>query len=136
MGLKEKRAIQNFKETKFEDLKTEVLNTLGFEVPMEVEWDSLAKDTKVDLYREAIPAIYFQPQIETFKDICQDDLGKEAMKEVLKKIVIKNENDIWSATKWAKFEDGVLTLDHETTSNMGNVEDRIYYLKELLENAL
>ncbi|WP_196888798.1 hypothetical protein [Aureivirga sp. CE67] len=136
MGLKEKRAIKNFQENNFETLKSELIDTLGFDVPVEVEWETLAKDGNVDLYDEAIPAIYFQPQIETFKDICQDDMGKEAMQEVLKKIVIKNENDIWSARDWAKFEDGILTLDHETTTNIGNVEDRVYYLKELIEGAL
>ncbi|BDD08112.1 hypothetical protein FUAX_05440 [Fulvitalea axinellae] len=136
MGLKEKRAIRDFQENKYNELKAELFTALGFTVDVEVDWDSLAKDEKVELYNSAIPDVYFAPQLEVYKDICQDDLGKEALMESLKTIRIRNANDIWSARDWCKFEDGVLTLDHETTTNSGNVEDRVYYLKELLESAL
>ncbi|MFA8298564.1 MAG: hypothetical protein ACEPOV_00195 [Hyphomicrobiales bacterium] len=136
MGLKEKRAIKEFQENNYEALKSRVLETLGFDVEIEVQWDTLAKDQNVDQYAEAIPNVYFEPQIQAYKNICQDDMGKEALAEVLKKVVIKNENDIWSASQWSKLEDGVLILDHETTTNSGNIDDRTEYLAELLENNL
>ncbi len=136
MGLNEKRAIKEFEEKQFPDLKKRILDALGFEVAIDVKWDTLAKNLNVDLYKEAVPDVYFEPAIQTFKDICADDLGKEALKAVLKSIVIQDENDIYSASQWMKLEEGVLTLDHESCVNHGAIDDRVWYLKDMLEKVL
>ena len=134
MGLKEKRAIREFAENKYPEYQQQVLDAVGYDLEIDVNWDSLAKDTNVDQYERAIPDVYFAPLLKVLKEVCQDDMGKEAMQELVKKIEIKNENDIWSATEWVKMKGDVLVLDHETTTNSGNIDDRAYYLTELLES--
>ncbi|MDR6241717.1 hypothetical protein [Aureibacter tunicatorum] len=110
------------------------MDVVGYELEIDVDWDSLAKDGNVDQYELSIPDVYFAPVLKVFKDVCQDDMGKEALQEVVKKIEFKNENDIWSARDWVKLKGDVLILDHETTTNSGNIDDRAYYLNEVLEN--
>ena len=66
-----------------------------------------------------IPNIYFESAIQTFKDICSDTLGKEALKAILKSIIIQDENHIYSALRWMKLENGVFTLDRESCVNHG-----------------
>ena len=124
MGLKEKRAVKSFEENSYPELKAKITDTVGFDLEIEVHWDTLAQDRMEHVYEDSFPKVYFQPVIQAFEDICQDDMGKEALQEVLKKIVIKNEAGIWSADKWASFADGVLTLDHDPTTNADNVSAR------------
>ncbi len=136
MGLQEKRAIKSFEENQFPGLKDRMLQTLGFDVDIEVKWNTLDKNINLNNYEEAFAGVYFEPTIKAFEGICSDDMGKEALQEVLKKIVIQDESGIFSAHKWMKFEDGILTLDHESCVNFGAVDDRAENLQELLENSL
>ena len=136
MGLKEKRAIKDFEEKQFPELRQRVLDALGFDVEIEVKWDSIAKNLNLDIYEEALTNVYFEPVIQSFQEICSDDMGKEALQDILKKIVFQDENDIYSASLWMKLEDGVLTLDHESCVNYGNVDDRKSYLTSMFEQVL
>jgi hypothetical protein len=84
------------------------------------------------MYAEGFTKVYFTPIIEAFKEITIDDLGKEALKATLKKIVIKNEGDIYSASYAYAFNNGVLTIDHKPFTNIDNIEDRSKELSNLL----
>ncbi|NER07899.1 MAG: hypothetical protein F6K17_37785 [Okeania sp. SIO3C4] len=136
MGLNEKRAIKSIQDGLFPKMKQETLEILGFEVEFEVKWDTLIIDDISHLYEEGFEVVYFRPMIDAFKSIVSDDLGKEALQAALKKIVIKSENDIGTAPRWAAFENGVLTLDHKINSNFTMVSDRKETLQALLEKTL
>ena len=139
MGLAERRAAKEFETNVFPGLKAEVVKAAGFEMPMEIDWESLQKtDTSPDYYRESWTKVYFEPMVEAFKAICVDDMGKEALKGSLKKIVIHNKHDIYYGDRWASFDkaSGTLTLDHQPTTNVDAMKERKDGLQKTLEENL
>jgi hypothetical protein len=135
MGLAGRRAAKEFETNVFPKLKAEIDAVAGFPVPIEVRWDTLTKDeTYVASWNDAWPKIYFTPMVEAFKSICADDLGKEALKGALKKVIVQDAKDSYSSW-WATFEGGTLTLDYQFT-NVDYVDDRTKVLRETLEKAL
>jgi len=136
MGLAEKRAIKEFQDTKYPDLIKEVHNACSFEVTLDIQWETLSKDGMAHLVSDAILKVYFQPIIGALKEICADDMGKEALRSSLKKIQFCNTKEAFSPAKAIFFVDGVLSIDHQPFSNIDDVADRRKYIVKILENAL
>ncbi|MEL6195926.1 MAG: hypothetical protein AAFP04_14155 [Myxococcota bacterium] len=136
MGLKEKRAVKDFQDNHYAEQKAAIDESAGFSVEVEVDWDAIAKDGMSHLYAEAWPQVYFTPVVEALKSICADDMGREALKDALKKIEITNSGSVSSANQWASFSDGVIKLDHEPTTNLHYTDERAKSLTKLLEDAL
>ena len=134
MGLRERRAIKAFEETLWPDLKAQILEAAGTPIPIEVDWASLAAEGQADAYDENLPKIYFQPLIQALKNVAFDDMGKEAVREGIARIVIQNKSDCYSSW-WVVFEDKVLTLDH-AYSNIDDIQGRTDVLQTKLENNL
>jgi hypothetical protein len=67
---------------------------------------------------ECFHKVYFTPLINAIKEIAADDMGKEALREALKKVVIKNEGGIYYASGAYLFNGGVLTIDHPPMKNL------------------
>lgn len=132
MGLQEKRAVKAFQDGAYQTIVNEINTLAGFPLEFEVKWDTLALDDYTALYEECFPKVYFTPLANAIKDIAVDDLGKEALKDTLKKVIIKNEGAIYSASYAYSFADGVLTIDHEPFNNVDNVTERSTVLGELL----
>lgn len=131
MGLAERRAIKNFQEAEFPKIKQQVDAVAGFEVAVNVAWDTLAEDDYGHLLGESIPKVYFKPLIEALREICVDELGKDALKGGLKTVEIR-----WSGQKTLDFKDGVLTIDHSPISNIDYWEERKKELQRELEQGL
>lgn len=136
MGLAERRAVTAFQEGKFPEIKKQIDGVAGFDVPMEIKWETLGSEGYSTSYEEFFPKVYFQPLINAFKAICVDQMGKDSLKKGLKKIVIKNEGGNYSAGKAITFDGGILTIDHEPHSNVDDVQDRTKGLQTKLENSL
>jgi hypothetical protein len=64
-----------------------------------------------------------------------DDLGKNAIRAGLSKIVIKNAGQFYS-TAGISFTDGVLTIDHKPHTNVEYGEERAKGLQRALEAGL
>lgn len=136
MGLKEKRIIKAFQNDQYPALEAEINKAAGYEVPMDIKWDTLMEDRFSHLYQDTFPKIYFQPLIQAFKAICIDEMGVELLQAGLKKVIIVNENNEHSLGKAITFEEGVLKIDHSPVINADNVEDKANRIIELLENKL
>jgi hypothetical protein len=135
VGLAEKRVLNQFALTVFPGLKQQVDEAAGFDVPLEVRWDTLAKDaTHSSSWLTGWPKIYFQPMIDAFQQICVDDLGKQALRTGLKRVVIQDTR-VGHSSWWATFEGGTLTLDTMFT-NVDAVADRTKVLRDAIENGL
>jgi hypothetical protein len=63
-------------------------------------------------------------------------MGKEALKEALKKVVIKNEGGFVYGSNAYSFSNGVLTIDHVPFSNVDNITERSTELGALLMKNL
>jgi hypothetical protein len=137
MGLVEKRAIKNFQDTKFVELEKEINTLAGYPIEFQVAWDELAAPDYADSYVEYFTNVYFQPIIDSFKVIAVDDMGKEGLKEILKKIYIKNDGTVTSEVRAYNFEDGVLTVNHDPVVNAYRVDDNMAKtLTELLSSKM
>jgi hypothetical protein len=138
MGLAERRAAKEFETNRFPSLKTQITQAAGFDLSIEVNWESLSSQDQAHLYEECWPKVYFTPLVEALKSITRDDLGKEALRSSLKKIVIQNKAGIYYGDRMAQFEkgSGTLTIDHEPCTNVDHVDERAKGITKTLENAL
>ncbi|MEV6007887.1 hypothetical protein AB0M29_13845 [Streptomyces sp. NPDC051976] len=135
MGLAERRSAERFKNDDYPGWKSRIDEAAGFDVPIEVAWDELAVPDYADMYAEYFPQVYFQPLADALGAIGADDMGKEALREGLTKIVIKNSGEYFSESG-ISFTDGVLTFDHKSDTNTHHVQERTKAIQGLLESAL
>jgi len=135
MGLKERRAVQDYEKNDYPPLRDAIFKAMGFEVPMEVFWDKLALEDQSMHYKEGFTKVFFEPLRLSMESICRDDMGRDALKRSLKKIVITNLHDYGGETSFT-FEKGTLTLDRHPTYEMDSIASRTEYLTDLLEKAL
>ena len=135
MGLAERRSAERFKNEDYPGWKSRIDEAAGFEVEIEVAWGELAVADYADSYAEYFPQVYFQPLLDAFSAIGADDMGKEALREGVSKVIIKNSDQFFSPSG-ITFADGVLTFDHKSESNTHHVEERTKAIQTLLENAL
>ncbi|GAL62830.1 hypothetical protein [Algibacter lectus] len=136
MGLKENRFTKTFQEEQFPQLKAQIIEAAGFDVPLNIEWTKLFEDRFLHLYNDSYPKIYFLPFIEALTSITADDMGKEALAESLKEIHITNTQDHHNPSNAFSFSNGILTLDHSPILNADDVDSRTKVLVDLLENNL
>ncbi len=87
MGLAEKRWAQDKKKTDEQAFVAQISATLGFAVPVEIDWDGFSNDLAEAQY--ITHDSYGLPNlVKALSTITADELGKEAIKSSLKKIVI------------------------------------------------
>ena len=136
MGLQEKRAVKAFQDDSYKKLTNEINTLAGYPIEFDVNWDTLAVEDRADLYEEGFTKVYFTPLINALKEIAADDMGKEALKDALKKVVIKNEGGHTYPPSAYSFKSGVLTIDHMPFGNIDDITDRSKVLGELLMKNL
>jgi hypothetical protein len=105
MGLNERRKMKELQEVVFPGRVKEIEEICGKPIPYEIDWDSLADDADGLNFIDNISCHRLNMALRV---ICQDDLGKQAVRDGLKKIKLKNVKDK-SAMKLS-FEDGVLEM--------------------------
>jgi hypothetical protein len=132
MGLLEKRALKAFQDGAYKKLTGEINKIAGFNVDFDVNWETLALEDQSHLYEESFPKVYFEPIIKAFTEIASDEMGKDALKETLKKIIIKNEGGVYYGSGAYSFDNGVLTIDHQPTTNIDNIQERSDELAKIL----
>ena len=108
----------------------------GFAIEIEVDWDQVAEEEMGHMYNENLTKVYFLPLIDGLKAITVDDMGREALKEKISKIVIRNATGNYYGSDWSKLQDGVLVIDHKPNSNVDSGNERIKGLVSELEANL
>lgn len=147
MGLAERRSQKKFEEGSFVELKKEINNIIGSEIEFDVKWETIALvDDWSHLFDEAWTNQYFKTLIGALNEIAIDEMGKEALQESLKKVVIQNTKGNYIAQNLASFKDNTLTLDHEPFTNIpdpgfqgkGDIryEERVDAIVDVLEKNL
>ncbi|MBC8142426.1 MAG: hypothetical protein H7Y38_13410 [Armatimonadetes bacterium] len=136
MGLAERRAAKAYQDDRYPLLLKQVQEAAQTEIPLEVKWDTLATDGYAGSYDETWTKVYFTPLIDALKSICRDDMGRDALREGVQKIVIQNTTGAYYGDRWSSLHDKTLTLDHEPVTNADNVKERTDGLIEVLEKNL
>lgn len=132
MGLAEKRAVEKFKNEQYPLWVSKICQIVGFQVALDVNWEKLCKEGFADSYQEYFDKVYFLPLEQGLKSIAIDQMGKDALKNGLKKVVVTNTKNSYSPNHFT-FEGGVLTIDHDPASNVDDVKDRSEMIQKLLE---
>lgn len=105
MGLNERRKIKELQDTTFPERVKEIEEICGQGIPYEVDWDSLADDLEGLNFIDNISCHRLNMALRT---ICIDDMGKEAVRDSLKLIKLKNVKD--KNEMKISFDDGVLEM--------------------------
>jgi hypothetical protein len=87
VGLNEKRKLKEHQEKTVPERTAELAEICGTQIPYEIEWDSFADDLEALNFLDNIS---FHRINMAFRVICADSVGKEGVKEGLKKIKLKN----------------------------------------------
>lgn len=105
MGLAERRKIKELQETTFPERVKEIEEICGKPIPYEVDWESLADDAEGLNFIDNLSCHRLNMALRV---ICLDDLGKEAVRDGLKLVKLKNVRD--KADMKMTFEAGVLEM--------------------------
>lgn len=105
MGLNERRKIKELQDTTLPDRVKEIEEICGKPIPYEVDWDSLADDSEGLNFLDNISCHRLNMALRT---ICVDDMGKEAVRDSLNLIKLKNVKD--RSEMRINFDAGVLEM--------------------------
>ena len=105
MGLNERRKVKELQEVTLPGRVREIEEICGKAIPYEVDWDSIADDAEALNFMDNISCHRLNMALRT---ICMDDMGKEAVREGLKLIRLKNVKD--KSAMQMTFKDGVLDM--------------------------
>lgn len=102
MGLNERRKIKELQDSTFPERMKEIEEICGKAIPYEVDWDSLADDAEGLNFIDNVSCHRVNMALRV---ICTDDMGKEAVRDGLKLIKLKNAKE-----KSMTFEAGTLSM--------------------------
>ena len=105
MGLNERRKIDELKTVTFPGRVKEIEEICGKAIPYEVDWTSLADDLEGLNFIDNLSCHRLNMAL---RGICSDNMGKEAVRDGLKLIKLKNVKD--KASMKMTFEGGVLEM--------------------------
>jgi len=105
MGLMERRKIKELQEQNFPQREQEINEICGRAVPYEVDWDSFADDLEALNFVDNLSCHRLNMALRM---ICLDDMGKEAVREGLKQVKLRNVKRREDMAM--RFEGGVLEM--------------------------
>src|SRR6476469_4460947 len=122
MGLNERRKIKELQDVTFPGRVKEIEEICGKPIPYEVDWDSLADDAEGLNFIDNISCHRLNMALRV---ICQDEIGKQAVRDGLKKVKLKNVPD--KSSKKMTFDEGVL----ERHCAYGQLSDGMFGASEI-----
>ena len=105
MGLAERRKIKELQEVTLPERTKEIEEICGKAIAYEVDWDSLVDDAEGLNFLDNLSCHRLNMALRT---ICIDDMGKEAVREGLQLVKLKNVKD--KAEMRLAFDAGVLEM--------------------------
>src|SRR4051812_19804928 len=105
MGLNERRKVQELQTTVLPGRSQEIAEICGTSIPYEVDWASIQDDFNALNFMDNVSCHRLNMALRI---ICQDDMGKQAVKDGLKVVKLKNVAD--KAQKKLNFEKGSLEM--------------------------
>jgi hypothetical protein len=142
LGLAERRAIKAYQDEKLPALQKSINEAAKMDIELDVKWETIAKPGQAEKYLaddDYWTNIYFTPLISALKSIAADDMGKEALKKTLKKVVIYHDENTAPASNYAnglKFEQGALIINFTPWTNAVDLPARSEAIQKFLESKL
>ena len=90
MGLAERKAVAALKDTDYKTFEKKVSSLCGFDIPLTVDWAALENHPQCIWICEnkKYNVHMFEPVIDALTAIVADKMGKDAVKDGLKKIML------------------------------------------------
>ena len=130
MGLNERRKIKELQETVLPERHNELIEITGAPITYEIDWESFENDLEALNFMDNISCHRVNMALRT---ICMDDLSKEAVRDGLKIIRLKNVQN--KEEKSIAFSGGVLEMHYTYAQRTdGMFSDNA--IRELLVNKL
>jgi hypothetical protein len=143
LGLAERRALKEYQDTQFPEIKKGIETAAGFAVMLDIKWEQIAKVGQSSSYKddEYWGTTIFKPLTKALSSVASDKMGQEALKAKLKKIVIIHDEKTAPASNFPNgltWNAGVLTINWTPYSNVDEnfLAERVTALKELIESKL
>lgn len=105
MGLNERRKIKELQEVTLPGRVQEIQEICGKAIQYEVDWESLADDAEGLNFLDNLSCHRLNMALRA---ICVDEMGREAVREGLKLIKLKNVKD--KSAMQITFDDGILKM--------------------------
>jgi hypothetical protein len=105
VGLNERRKIKELQDSTFPGRVKEIEEICGQAIPYEVDWDSLADDAQGLNFIDNISCHRLNMALRM---ICQDEMGKQAVRDGLKLVKLKNVKN--EGDRRISFGSGVLEM--------------------------
>jgi len=105
VGLPERRKIKELQDVTFPGRVQEIAEICGAPISYEVDWDTFEDDPQALNFLDNLACHRINMAL---RPICQDDMGKQAIREGLKLIKLKNVKTIGEKTM--TFSGGVLEM--------------------------
>ncbi len=141
LTLPERRGIDAYQNGPFPQLRQRIQDAAGFAVPVEVKWDAIAVRGESSRYADKVywTDVYFAPIADALAKVGADAMGKQALKDRLKSIVILYDQDTAPLSAYEKgvtFEGGVLTINFQPGVNANDTAERRDAIVKKLEAGL
>jgi hypothetical protein len=136
MGLAQRRIFAEYREKEFPKWKAQLDAAAGFDVPLDVKWDTIPSDDYEDRaqYFQWLDQVYFRPLLTVIKNICIDDMGRTALREHLKKVTIDGSDG--HGSHHTTFENGHLFIRHKVYTNVDQEKERVDGWQKMIEQKL
>ena len=105
MGLPERRKVKELQEVTLPERSREIAEICGQAVPYEVDWSSIENDAQALNFLDNLSCHRLNMALRV---ICQDEMGKQAVREGLKLVRLKNVAE--PAQRHLAFAGGVLDM--------------------------
>jgi hypothetical protein len=105
VGLNERRKIKELQDVTFPGRVKEIEEICGTAIPYDVDWSSLENDMGGLNFIDNLSCHRLNMALRV---ICQDDMGKQAVRDGLKKIKLRNVKD--KSQKKISFDQGILEM--------------------------
>lgn len=105
MGLNERRKVESLKQETLPGRVKEIEEICGKPIPYEVDWDSIADDAAALNFLDNLSCHRLNMALRM---ICQDEMGRAAVRQGLKLIKLKNVKE--AAARYINFADGTLEM--------------------------
>jgi hypothetical protein len=132
LGLAEKRKSSEMEAEKFGAWKKMVTDACNVELTYEVGWEDLVREGYAEHYPNVVEWNFFAPLAKALKEICSDDIGKQAFKKSFKKVKITGSGK-WSGLE-VKISGDTIFLDADPSYN--RTQDTIFSDAEQIRKAI
>ncbi|MDW8369999.1 MAG: hypothetical protein RMK81_06975 [Geminicoccaceae bacterium] len=141
LALAERRGLKAYQEKIRPEQLAAIQAAAGTPIEVEVHWEKLASRGYGQRFLEPdwFTDIYFVPLTKALAEVGRDEIGREAIKAKLQRIVVTFDDataPVSSYENGLRFEAGTLVINFRPGENASDIDWRVQAIVALLEKSL